>query len=91
MSSTPFWGLLGKDQKWSRTFEAWKQVADVGGVMNKSVIIQMPFHSLNPSEYKLVKFYTRNDYYMYFELEKIPEKKPPVDLEKPTQHSHYLA
>jgi len=105
--------FLGKSSqkagmKWSRTFEALKQVADVGGVMNKSVILQVPFHALNPNDYKLVSFYTRNDYYMYFELEKnvanpvlgafdkspkkpeLPQKKLP-DLEKPTQHSHYLA
>jgi hypothetical protein len=81
--------------KWSRTFEAWKQVSDVGGIVNKSVLLRVPCYALKASDYNLVSFYTREDYFMYFELEKKPEppavKKPPVDLEKPTQHSHYLA
>jgi hypothetical protein len=81
--------------KWSRTFEIWKQVADVGGVINKSVVLRVPCHALKASEYNLVSFNTQGDYYMIFELEKKPdlpaEKKPPVDLEKPTQHSHFLA
>lgn len=75
--------------KWSREFSIIKQVMDVNGIINKSIILHIPFHSLKVSDYNLVSFHVRKDCnMMYVELDKKPEV---VDLEKMSERFHHLS
>ena len=82
--------------KWCRSINAIKNVCDIGGIVDKSVVICVPMHILRATNYTLVSSWTCKDgNNMFFEMEKkppSPPEKPPVDLEKPPgRHFHYLA